>query len=84
MKSPEVAKKVSKWRQGKNIEPWIVSDEIYDIWILSGKPKPTAKARAKKTNFPYYSLRSMVASFLEGWIPYEDEEWISWKASMMP
>jgi hypothetical protein len=84
MKIPEVAKKVSKWRQGKNIEPWIVADEIYKIWISSNKPKPTAKAWAKKTNFPYYSLRSMVTSFLDGWIPYKDEEWTSWKASLVP
>ena len=52
MTNPQIAKKVSKWRQGKNIEPWIVADEIYNIWILSEKPKPTAKAWAKKTNFP--------------------------------
>jgi hypothetical protein len=84
MKNPEVAKKVSKWRQGKNIDSWIVADKIYEIWISSGKPKPTAKAWAKKTNFPHYSLRSMVASFLKGWIPYEDEEWILWKASLVP
>lgn len=84
MKDPEIAKKVSKWRQGKNIDPWLKADVVYGIWILSNKPKPTAKAWAKKTNFPYYSLRSMVSSFLEGWIPYEDEEWISWKASLVP
>jgi hypothetical protein len=84
MKNPEVAKKVSKWRQGKNIKPWMEADIIYSIWISSGKPGPSAKAWAKKTNFPYYSLRSMVTSFLEGWIPYEDEEWISWKASLVP
>ena len=84
MKNPEVAKKVSKWRQGKNTKAWLKADIIYNIWIFSGKPSPTAKAWAKKTNFPYYSLRSMVASFLEGWIPYEDEEWISWKASLVP
>jgi predicted GIY-YIG superfamily endonuclease len=84
MKTPEVAKKVSKWRQGKNIKPWIIADEIYKIWISSGRPKPTAKAWSKNTGFPYYSLRSMVSSFLEGWIPYEDEEWISWKASLVP
>jgi predicted GIY-YIG superfamily endonuclease len=84
MKTPEVAKKVSKWRQGKNIKPWIIADEIYKIWISSGRPKPTAKAWSKNTGFPYYSLRSMVTSFLEGWIPYKDEEWISWKASLVP
>lgn len=60
------------------------ADIIYNIWCLSGKPSPMAKAWTKKTNFPYYSLRSMVTSFLEGWIPQEDEEWISWKASVVP
>lgn len=84
MKKPEVARKVSKWRQGKNIKSWLEADDIYNIWISSGKPGPSAKAWAKKTNFPYYSLRSMVSSFLEGWVPYEDEEWISWKASLVP
>ncbi len=84
MKNPEVAKKVSKWRQGKNIKSWLEADVIYNIWTSSGKPGPAAKAWAKKTNFPYYSLRSMVASFLEGWVPYKDEEWISWKASLVP
>ena len=81
MKNPEISKKVSKWRQGKNLEAWYAADKIYTIWISSGRPKPTAKAWVKKTNFPYYSLRSMVSSFLEGWIPHKDEEWISWKAS---
>ena len=82
MKNPEVSKKVSKWRQNKSTEAWLKADFIYDCWIAAGKPKPSAKAWAKATSFPPSKLRTMVASFIEGWIPCEDEEWFSWKASL--
>lgn len=84
MKKPEIAKKVSKWRQGKNPEAWIEADKIRDIWLKAGQPKPSAKAWAKLTGFCPSKLRVMVASFLEGWDPLKDEEWLSWKASVVP
>ena len=82
MRKPEVAKKLSKWRQGKNVEAWIKADVIREIWLQENRPNPTAKAWAKKTGFPPHSLKSMVISFLEGWVPVEDQEWVAWKLSV--
>lgn len=84
MKDPEVAKKVSKWRQGTNTEAWLQADVIYEHWLSAGQPKPTAKAWVKVTSFSAYKLRTLVKSFLEGWVPSKDEEWVSWKASLVP
>lgn len=83
MRNPEVAKKVAKWKQGKNQKVWIEAESIYQIWVSSNRPKPSAKAWAKQTGFPPHSLRSMVNHFLDGWIPSEDNDWISWKASLV-
>ena len=84
MKNPEIAKKVSKWRQGKNTNVWLKADTIRDLWLQAGEPKPTAKAWARSTSFSSYKLKTMVTSFIEGWKPLEDEEWLSWKASLLP
>ena len=84
MRNPEIAKKVSKWRQGKNIDVWLKADTIREIWLKAGGPKPSAKAWARSTSFPSYKLRTMVTSFIEGWEPLKDEEWLSWKASLVP
>jgi hypothetical protein len=84
MRKPEVAKKVSRWRQGRNVEAWLQADVIRNAWLQADQPKVTAKALAKATSFSHSKLRTMVALFLEGWDPLEDEEWLSWKASVVP
>lgn len=84
MRDPKIAKKVTKWRQGKNSEVWLQADAIWELWLKAGRPKQTAKAWVKQTSFTHCSIKTMVASFLNGWIPMEDEEWSSWKASVVP
>ena len=84
MKQSEIAKKVTKWRQGKNVDAWIKADEIKEVWVKAGQPKPSAKAWAQETGFSHVKIRAMVASFIKGWEPLEDEEWLSWRASLVP
>lgn len=79
--SADVVKKrvtmLSKWKQGSNLDVWATADEYYTVWVSRGNPSD--KLLGKIVGVDRNRLKSLCRHFKNGWIPNQDEEFISWK-----
>lgn len=66
--------------KGDGRERWLQADYYLDLWLFFDKPgtKKFAKCfnETHNDNTKYSMYVTMLAKFINGWIPLEDEEWI--------
>lgn len=92
-KSSDTRMKISETLKSKNLNPWentrlgadglhkwSVADQLYEIWLNSGKLKSknftTLLNSQNNTNYSRSYYKTLVRYFIGGWVPLEDEEWI--------
>jgi hypothetical protein len=62
-------------RQAKDL--WRIADEIYETWVTNkcGSVKLSTLVGVRRST----SVASMISKFKGGWIPSEDQDWLSFK-----
>lgn len=71
--------------KGKN--KWLKADEIFDLWVENSMPKSKSMTniynQLMSTSYPRSYFKTIVRYFEEGWVPVDDEAWLTFRAKSL-